>query len=140
MENKLKKNLKFYSIATAIALAFAIGLFCLFFFVRGKTHGYGLINWQDSLMLTGVVVACFGGLMFVANEGFFDFAAYGFKQLGGAMFGRKPHEYHDYPGYAQEKKAKRKSSPKAYIPVLLLGVAILVAALIVYFAYLSASK
>lgn len=137
MENKFKKDLKYYLIAGVISLAFGIGLFCLFFFLRGKRIGYGLLNWQDSTMLVGIILLGVGGLMWVGGEGFFDVFAYGFKQLGSAMFSKKPHAYNDYPGYREEKKVKRASSPKAFISVLIVGAASLLASLCIYIAYIS---
>lgn len=137
MENKFKKDLKYYLIAGAISLVFGIALFCLFFFLRVKTVGYGLLNWQDSTMIVGIILLGVGGLMWVGHEGFFDVFAYGFKQLGGAMFSKNPHAYNDYPGYREQKKVKRTSSPKIFFSVLIVGALSLLASLFIYFAYLS---
>lgn len=139
MKSKFRKDLKYYLIAAAVAIAIGIAFFCLFFFVRGKSIGYGLLNWQDSLMIVGVVLLCCGGLMVVGREGFFDIFAYGFKQLGSSMFAKNAHAYNDYTGYREEKKLKRKSSPKTYISVLIIAVLSLLAALIVYLAAKSVS-
>lgn len=137
MEKKRFKNLKYHLITCAVSLAIGIGFFCLFFFVRGKRIGYGLVDWQDSLMITGIILGCAAGLMAVAREGFFDIFAYGFKQLGGAMFAKKAHQNDDYPGYREAKKTKRASSPKIFISVLIIGAAFLFAALIIYLVYKS---
>lgn len=137
MENNLKKDLKYYLISSAITLVLGIGIFCLFFFVRGKTVGYGLLNWQDSTIIVGIILIGVGAIMGVARDGFFDIFAYGFKQLGGAIFTKKPTEYHDYPGYRETQKIKRKSTPKLFISVLIVGAIFLVVSLCLYLAYLS---
>ena len=137
MESKFKKNLKYYLIAAAVALAFGIGFFCLFFFVRASRVGYGLLNWQDSTIIVGIILGCAGALMGVAREGFFDIFAYGFKQLGGAIFSKHPHNYNDYPGYREDKKEKRVSSPKLFVSVLIVAAAFLVTSLCLYLAYIS---
>jgi len=137
MESKFKKDLKYYLIAGAVSLALAIGFFCLFFFARGNKAGYGLVNWQDSLMISGLIIAGVGGLMWIGREGFFDIFAYGFKQLGGAIFSKNPRSYNDYPGYREEMKNKRSASPKTFLSVLIIGAAFLLAALCVYFVYLA---
>lgn len=140
MENKLKKDLKYYFITGAVALGFAIGFFCLFFFLRADRVGYGLVNWQDSLMIVGIIIFCAGALMWVAREGFFDIFAYGFKQLGNAMFTKQPSAYNDYPGYREVKKTKRASSPKLFLAVMIVGLVILLAALVIYLVYLGQIK
>ena len=139
MEKKKFKNLKTYLITSAISFVIGVGFFCLFFFVRGKTIGYGLINWQDSTLIAGIIVACVGALMGVAREGFFDIFAYGFKQLGTSMFAKDARTYNDFAGYREEKKNKRKASPKIFISVLIIAALCLLAALFVYLAAKSVS-
>ncbi len=135
MENKVKKDLKHYLIAGAIALGLGIGFFCLFFFVRAPQVGYGLLNWQDSTIIVGIILVSIGGLMAVGREGFFDIFAYGFKQIGGALFSKNPRAYNDFPGYREDKKTQRKASPKLFISVLIIGAAFLLASLCIYLAY-----
>lgn len=137
MESKLKKDLKYYLIAGAISLVLGIAFFCLFFFVRASRVGYGLLNWQDSTIIVGIILGCIGALMGVAREGFFDIFAYGFKQIGSAIFSKKPHAYNDYPGYRDFQEEKRVSSPKIFISVLIVAAAFLVASLCLYLAYIS---
>ncbi|MBQ0009137.1 MAG: DUF3899 domain-containing protein [Firmicutes bacterium] len=134
MKSKFRKDLKYYLIAAAITLAIGIGFFCLFFFVRGKTVGYGILNWQDSLMIVGIILLCCGCLMAVAREGFFDIFAYGFKQLGNSLFSKSAHAYNDYPGYREDKKTKRASSPKIFVSVLIVAAVVLLVALSLYIA------
>lgn len=132
MKSKFRKDFKYYLIAAAITLAIGIGFFCLFFFLRGRTIGHGLVNWQDSLMIVGVILLCCGGLMAVAHEGFFDIFSYGFKQLGSSMFAKNAKTYNDFPGYKEDKKQKRNTSPKYFAVVLVVAAVFLVAALVVY--------
>ena len=139
MKSKFKKDLKYYLIAGGITLGFSIGFFCLFFFLRAANFGYGLLNWQDSLMIVGIIIFCAGALMWVGHEGFFDIFAYGFKQLGGAMFAKNATAYNDFPGYKEDKKIKRASSPKLFAVVMIIGAAILLAALLVYLIFKSQS-
>ena len=136
MENKVRKNLKYYLITAAVSLGLGIGFFCLFFFLRGPRVGYGLVNWQDSAILVGIILISVGGLMAVGHEGFFDIFAYGFKQIGSAMFSKNPHAYNDFPGYRENKKAQRSASPKLFISVLIVGAVFFLASLCIYLAYI----
>lgn len=142
-ENKksnLRRNLKYYFIAGGVSLAFGIALFCLFFFIRKPRVGTGLDNWFDSGFIAGIILVCVGALMGVARDGFFDIFAYGFKQMGSALFSKKAHAYNDYPGYREDKKNKRASSPKLFISVLIVSALFLLVSLFMYLAYCSMVK
>ncbi|MCQ2086896.1 MAG: DUF3899 domain-containing protein [Bacilli bacterium] len=123
----MKLNLKkFYiSYLVSLAISFAIGLtiFLTYFFVNEKTM-YAAINGTS---ISAVVLLSVGGLMFVANEGFFDIFAYGAKQVGSSIFSKRANENNDFAGYKEQGKIKRESKPKIFVPILLSGAIFLIA-------------
>lgn len=84
---------------------------------------YSAINGSS---ISAVILLGLGGLMFVANEGFFDIFSYGFKQVGSSLFGKKPNENNDFAGYKEQGKIKRESKPKIFISILISGIVFLV--------------
>ena len=116
MEEKRKINWKAHIIAAIISLIIGAGIFLLFY-LRNKT----MIGAMNGVTLAGVILISIGGLSFVARQGFFDFASYGFKQLGSMIFGRVPNAYHDYPSYRDYKAEGRKNSSHFYITILIIG-------------------
>lgn len=129
--DKKRKNLKPYLIASAITLVIGGGLFCLFYFLVRK----GSI--VDGLGYPAIILLSIGGLMFVSSCGFFDFLSYGVKQFGSLLFGRKPNNYNDYPGYRQYKADVRKKSPSYFGVVLIIGAIFFIATIIVLLVFKS---
>ena len=115
MEKK-RINWKAHIISAIISLIIGAGVFLLFF-LTNKSY-FGALN---GTAFAGVVLLSFGGLAFVAKEGFFDFASYGFKQFGSMLFGRVPNAYNDYPSYRDFKQERRKNTPHFYISFLIIG-------------------
>ena len=124
-EEKRSINWKAHIIATIIYLIISVGIF-LAFYLTNKSL-YGALN---GTAFAGVIMLSFGGLAFVSKEGFFDFASYGFRQLGTMIFGRVPNTYNDYPSYKDFKESKRKKQPNFYVSALIIGALFLIAYLI----------
>ena len=123
----MKKRIhwKPYIIATIISIIIGVGIF-LAFYLSNKTN-YGLYNGTS---VAGIILLGIGGLSFVAKEGFFDFASYGFKQLGSMIFGRTPNAYNDYPSYRDYKQAKREKQSNYFISILIVGALFLLSYLV----------
>ena len=118
----LKKHFKAYLIAAIIALIMGLIPFLLFLLIEG--------NALDGVTVAAVLLLGFGGLMFVGHEGFFDIFAYGFKQMGTAMFGKKANANNDFPGYKEDKRIKREEGPKIFLSFLAVGGVFLLALII----------
>ena len=116
MEEKRKINWKVHIITAIIFAIIGVGIF-LAFYLPKKTL-YAALN---GTAFSGIILLCFGGLSWVAREGFFDFASYGFKQLGSMIFGRKPNAYNDYPSYRDYQNEKRKNQSHFYVSILIIG-------------------
>ena len=127
MEEK-KINLKPYIIAGLISLIAGIGIFCLFFFVFKMAV-------VDGFAFAAIILASLGGLIWISREGFFDFASYGFRQFGNALFSKKPNEYNDYAGYKNYKQESRKNRSKYYLSLLVVGGLFLIVTIILFVIY-----
>ena len=125
MKEKRRINWKVHIITSIIFMIIGVGIF-LAFYLTNKTL-YGALN---GTAFSGIILLSFGGLSWVAREGFFDFASYGFKQMGSMIFGRKPNAYNDYPSYRDYQNEKRKTSPHFYVSILIIGVLFIIAYLI----------
>lgn len=125
--DKLKK----YLITILIGLVFAF----LIAYTRGvfeqETKKDVFHVLCDSLFIPGVLLAGFGGLIFVSNEGAFDgltFALSSFFKMFSAKGHERPKSYKDY----KDEKGKKKT-PMAYI--LLSGLFLLVLSIIMFIVY-----
>ena len=125
MEEKRRINWKVHIITSIIFIIIGTGIF-LAFFLPNKNM-YGALN---GTAFTGVILLSFGGLSFVAKQGFFDFASYGFKQFGNMIFGRVPNAYNDYPSYKEYKDEKRKKESHFYVSILIIGALFMLAFLV----------
>ena len=123
---KKKINWKPYIIATIISILIGVGIFLAFYLTK-KTETSAL----NGVSIAAVVLISFGGLSYVAREGFFDFASYGVKQFGAMIFGRKPNAYNDFAGYKEYKNERRKTVSHFYIPFLIVGGLFLIAYLFI---------
>ena len=122
MKLNFKKFLAYYLIAFGIAIVVGLIPFFLVFFINGSA--------LDGVTLATVITLGLGGLMFVAHEGFFDIFAYGFKQMGTAMFSKKANANNDFPGYKEIKRTKREEGPKIFLSVLAAGLLFLIALIV----------
>ncbi len=120
----MKKKIRWkpYIIASIISIIIGVGIF-LIFYLTNKTN-YGLFNGAS---VAGIVVLSIGGLSFVAKQGFFDFASYGFKQLGAMIFSKTPNAYKDYPEYRDYKNGLREKQSNYFIAILIVGTLFLIA-------------
>ncbi|MCQ3035473.1 MAG: DUF3899 domain-containing protein [Bacilli bacterium] len=132
MENEKKKsNWKIYLITTLISLAVGAGIFCLYFFTNKRI----LLEACNGTAISGIVLICIAGLIFVAREGFFDFAAYGFKQFGTMLFAKDANKYNDYASYRQEKNVAREKRSKYYLFIALAGLLFVTAFIVLRIIY-----
>ena len=126
MEKKI--NWKPYIIAGVISLILGITIFCLIVFVGKKAYVDGAAFATLALVSTGT-------LTWISREGFFDFASYGFRQFGNALFSKKPNEYNDFAGYKNYKQESRENRSKYYISVLIVGGVFLIITIILFIIY-----
>ena len=122
---KKKINFKPYIIAGIISIIIGVGIFLAFFLLNKSM--YGALNGTS---FAGIILLSLGGLSFVAKEGFFDFASYGFKQLGTMIFGQKANSYNDYPSYRDYKNERRKKQSNYFISILIVGLLFIIAFII----------
>lgn len=125
MEEKRKINWKVHIITAIIFIIIGVGIF-LAFFLPNRT----LYSALNGTAFSGIILLSFGGLSWIAREGFFDFAGYGFRQLGSMIFGRKPNAYNDYPTYREMKAENRKKSSHFYVSILIIGALFIIAYII----------
>lgn len=116
-KNKKIQLIKDYSITLVISLVIGTIIFCLYFFLNGRT----LTAACSATFLAGVILICTGLLITVARYGAFDTFAYGFKQLGTTIFRNQPTKYNDMAEYKQECYEKRKTKTKYFLFVILAG-------------------
>ena len=77
-----------------------------------------------------VVIFSIAILIILSRFGAFDTFAYGFKQLGAMMFSKNPAKYDDMIDYRNKKNEERKSKPKYYFAMLIVGVIFLIATIV----------
>ena len=130
-ENKKKIDLKIYIIAGIIALAIGAAIFCLYFFLNKST----IVAACNATILAGVALIGMAALILLTRLGAFDTFAYGFSQLGTAMFCRQPKKYNDMVEYKQIKAEERKDKSNYFISFLIVGSLFLIATLVCEIIY-----
>lgn len=90
----------------------------------------------DGFFISGVLIACFGGLVFASNGGVFDMITYGVKNLFW-LFKKNPadRKYKDFYEYREAMKEKKRS----YGYMVIVGLAYIAVSLIflaLYYNYL----
>ena len=130
-ENKKKIDFKIYIIAGIIALAIGAGIFCLYFFLNKST----IIAACNASILAAVSLIGLASLILLTRFGAFDTFAYGFAQLGTAMFGRQPKKYNDMVEYKQIKAEQRKDKSNYFISFFIAGGLFLIATLVLEILY-----
>ena len=92
----------------------------------------------DGFFVSGVVLVCVGGLVFVSNGGVFDMLAYGirtfFESFKKNVTDRKYRTYYDY----KESKKDRKTSFSFLVIVGVVFIAVSMIFLVFYYKYLPA--
>lgn len=133
---KQHKNLKPILITSAVALVLGAGIFCLIFFLLGKGYAAG----SDAAILTSAILLATAGFIFISRNGFFDFVSYGFKQLGSQLFSKNPNEHNDFVSYKTEKNALREKRTKYYLGFIFVGLAFLVASIVLLILFNNSIK
>ena len=137
MDPKLEKakqrreNLISYSITAGITLGVGATIFCLYFFLMG----HRFIDAVNGMALTSILLVGGAILTLLARLGAFDIFAYGFTQLGHAMFSNKPNKYDNMADYKQAKYDARKNKRKSYIVVLIVASLFIVALVVLEIIY-----
>jgi len=114
-----------------VSLLFGAGIFCLFFFLRNMT----MIAAIDGSAVTSAVVLFSGLLMLVGHLGAFDTFAFGFKQLGSAMFAKDARKEGQYHEYRENKINKRKESSYNFVIVILTGLLLSISIIVLEIIY-----
>lgn len=121
-------------IAWVFYATIAATVFTVRWFVSGMANT--LYGTYDCLFLAGIIVALLGALTLVAYFGAFDMFSYGFMSIFGHMRPNPaPMKYKDYPEYLEAKKQKRAMNKHYFLPYVVIGGSLLIAALIVYLIY-----
>ena len=81
--------------------------------------GHRFIDAVNGSTLTTIVLFSATILSILARLGAFDTFAYGFLQLGHAMFSKNPRKYNSMSDYKQAKYDARKEKRNYYIPMLI---------------------
>jgi hypothetical protein len=133
MNNSSKRLL----IHFAIALALAIAIFCLVFFLRGY---YTLSGASDACFAAGAGLALVPFLILIYRTGLFDIANYGFLTWLNSFKANSPKPYESAGAYSEKKKYLRSQSHPLLWPYIVIGVLSLALALIFLLVWLNASK
>lgn len=137
MDEKLEKakrrreNFISYMITAGITLVSGAIIFCLYFFLMG----HRFIDAVNGMALTSVLLICGAILTLLARLGAFDTFAYGFRQLGHAMFSNNPRKYNNMAEYKQAKYDARKNKRKSYIVVLIVASLFVIALVVLEIIY-----
>ena len=126
--NEKRINWKPYIIAGVISLIIGLGVYFIFRFALK----FAVV---DSVAFGAIILASSGGLIWISREGFFDFASYGFRQFGNALFSKKPNQYNDYAGYKNYKQETRDNRSKYYLSLLIVGGVFLIVTIILFIIY-----
>ena len=126
--NEKKINLKPYIIAGVISLIIGLAVYFIFRFALKFAA-------VDSVAFGAIILSSSAGLIWISREGFFDFASYGFRQFGNALFSKKPNEYNDFAEYKNYKRETRENRSKYYLSVLIVGGLFLIATIILFIIY-----
>ena len=121
-----KKHWKSYLITFIVSLVIGVLAFIFVFL----SHDMVFIDAVDGVTLAMVILFGVGGLMFVGYEGFFDIFAYGFKQMGDALFRKKANEHNDFAAYKEDKTTQRTERPKLFLSFLVSGTLFLIAMIV----------
>ena len=129
---KRREDFISYSITAVIALAVGALIFVIYFFAMGARF----IDAVNGMALTTVLLIGGALLSLLARLGAFDTFAYGFRQLGHAMFNRNnPHKYDNMADYKQAKYDQRKGKRNSYIAILCVSALFVVALIVLEIIY-----
>ena len=137
MDEKLKQAQKrkeaiiFNLIVVGVSFAVGAIIFVIYYFAMGA-H---LIDAVNGAAVSFIVLFAGAILSLLARFGAFDTFAYGFLQLGTAMFSHNPRKYNSMADYKQAKYDARKEKFKAYIPILITSGLFAIALLVLEIVY-----
>lgn len=114
-----------------VSLAVGATIFCLFFFLRGKT----MIAAVDGAAVGAVSVLFLGLLFWMHHLGAFDTFVFGFKQLGSMMFSKDPRKEGTYAEYREKKTEIRSNSSYNFIAIIFAGILLSIALLVLDIIY-----
>lgn len=114
-------------------IAFILGafVFVLYFFLMG----HRFIDAVNGAALSTIILFSYAILSILARLGAFDTFAYGFIQLGHAMFSKNPRKYANMADYKQAKYDQRKTKNKTYIATLIVSSLFLIALIVLEIIY-----
>ena len=115
-EAQKRKETIIAHIITAV-VTFVVGsiIFIIYFFVMG----HRFIDAVNGSALTTIVLFASTILSILARLGAFDTFAYGFIQMGHAIFSKNPRKFNSMADYKQAKYEARKEKRNTYIPMLI---------------------
>ena len=123
---QVKKYWLINLITLAISLVIGGAIFCLAFFLKERN----IVSAVNAAAISSVSILCIGLLLWMSHLGAFDTFAFGFKQLGTSMFGKKGNETKDFAGYKEQNRIKREEQPKIFLPILIAGLVFLLAMIV----------
>lgn len=123
---KVRKSKRPYIIAGIVSLLLGLTIFLLFFLIQDQT----MLSACDGTAYASIALICGSGLIYITRTGFFDFATYGFRQLGNMVFSKKANKDNDYVAYREVKKEERKSGSNYYIVVFFVGALFLLTSIV----------
>ena len=114
-----------------ISLAVGAIIFCLFFFLRGRT----LIAAVDGAAVGAVSVLFLGLLFWMHHLGAFDTFVFGFKQLGSMLFAKDARRDGTYAEYRDKKTEIRTNSSYNFIAIIFAGLVLSIALVVLDIIY-----
>lgn len=113
------------------SLAAGAIIFCLFFFLRGRT----LIAAVDGAAVGAVSVLFLGLLFWMHHLGAFDTFVFGFKQLGSMLFAKDARRDGTYAEYRNKKTEIRTNSSYNFIAIIFAGLVLSIALVVLDIIY-----
>ena len=128
---QIKKYWLINLLTLVISLIVGGGIFCLFFFLRGKT----IVAAVDGSAVATVSILGIGLLVWMHHLGAFDTFAFGFKQLGSMLFAKEPRRDGKYQDYRQEKIEKRNNSSFNFVAIIVAGLLLSISLIVLEIIY-----
>lgn len=91
-----------------------------------------LMAWCDALFIVGMLLVCFGGLIFVSREGAFDGISYAVRSLTW-LFTLKKNKKESFADF----KARRREKKRSFLYLVAVGGVLLAAAGILNYIFMS---
>ncbi len=101
-------------------------------FASGASGMDRLMAWCDGLFIVGMLLACFGGLMFVSKEGAFDGISYAVRSFTW-LFTVKKDKKESYADF----KARRREKKRSFLHLVAVGGLFLAVAGVLNYIFIS---